>query len=98
MSSCDAARPDATATTDCCTNCPAVVATVLFDKLALVGSAITLPPFHTRSLSELALEKRRGNTMSRSAGEGRYELAFVRAARASIASSLRMPEDEGGWR
>jgi hypothetical protein len=91
ISSGEAANVEAAAATDSCTNWPAVIAAVVFVRLALVGSAMALPPAHTISLSALALEKRRGNTMRRSAGDGKYELPLVRAAGASIATDCGYP-------
>jgi hypothetical protein len=58
-----------------------------------VGSAITLPPERIMSPRELALDNRRGKTMSKSAGDGRNEVALVSALGVSIANSLRMPEE-----
>lgn len=87
ISSCASAAADAAdaaAATDCCTNWPAVGATVVFVAFAFVACAMTLPcPDQTRSPSVLALDSRRGKTMSRSPGDGRYELALL-AAGASI--------------
>ena len=85
-----ASKASATAATDACTNCPLEVVMVLLETLAKVGSAMTLPPERIMSPSELALEKRRGNTIRRSAGEGRKEVTLERAEEASISASVRI--------
>ena len=77
---------------DSCTNPEPVVVMVLFVMLA-VGSAITLPPERIMSPRELALEKRRGNAMSKSAGDGKKEVALADAPGVSIAAVA----DIRGW-
>ena len=77
---------------DSCTNPEPVVVMVLFVILA-VGSAIALPPERIMSPRELALEKRRGNAMSKSAGDGKNEVAFADAPGVSIAGGA----DLRGW-
>ena len=79
ISSVDPEVAAAAAATDSCTNFPAVVAVVPLVRLAIVGSAITLPPESIASPYELTLSKRRGKTMRRSAGEGRNEVMLVNA-------------------
>jgi hypothetical protein len=89
-SSCEADTLEAAAATDSCTNCP-VIAAVVFVMLALVGSAMTLPPDQTRSPREPALERSRGKTMMRSTAEGRYEEELAVATGASIATACGYP-------
>lgn len=79
ISSVDPAEAAAAAAADSCTNFPAAVAVVPLVRLAMVGSAITLPPESIASPYELTLSKRRGKTMRRSAGEGRNEVMLVNA-------------------
>jgi hypothetical protein len=51
---------------------------VLLVKFA-VGSAMTLPPERIMSPRELALDNKRGRTISKSAGDGKNEVALVDA-------------------
>lgn len=74
----------AAAAIDSCMKVP-VVETVAFVTLDAVGSAMMLPPERIlpRTLSkcsanEPALERRRGTASSKSAGDGRYEVALAR--------------------
>jgi hypothetical protein len=72
----------------------AVVVIVLLVKFA-VGSAITLPPERIMSPSELALESRRGKTMSKSAGDGRKDVALANAPGDSMATGWGyLPEED----
>lgn len=77
ISSVAPAAAAAAAATDSCTNLLDIVAVVPLVRLAIVGSAITLPPERIMSPSELALPKSRGKTIRRSAGDGRNEVMFV---------------------
>lgn len=93
---------EAAAATDSCTKLPAVAVMVLLVTLANVGSAIALPPERMRSPRELAFERSLGTTMRRSAGDGRYELTFVRAdegaSTAAMSSIVVAPEAGAGQR
>jgi hypothetical protein len=80
----------AAAAMDSCTNPELVVVMVLLVRLA-VGSAITLPPERIRSPRELALEKRRGRAMSKSAGDGKNEVALADAPGVSIVGGCGYP-------
>jgi hypothetical protein len=75
---------EAAIATDSWTNL-AVVVIVLLVKFA-VGSAITLPPERIMSPRELTLENRRGRTLSKSAGDGRKDVALANAPGVSIAN------------
>ena len=78
MSLSEAAAAAAAAECDSCIKATVEVIVVLLVKFA-VGSAMILPPERTISPRELTRERRRGNAMSRSAGDGRNEVALVDA-------------------
>jgi hypothetical protein len=84
MSPSGAAAAEAAAAMDSCTKPGVAVVMVLLVKLA-VGSAITLSPERIMSPRELALENRRGSAMSKSAGDGKKEVALANAPGVSIA-------------
>lgn len=94
MSFSEAAAAAAAAVTECdsCIKATVEVMVVLLVKF-VVGCAITLPPERTISPRELTLERRRGNAMSRSAGDGRNEVALVDAPGDTITDGLRIPRD-----
>jgi hypothetical protein len=79
----------AAAAMDSCTN-PELAVMVLLVRLA-VGAAITLPPERIRSPRELALENRRGKAMSKSAGDGKNEVALADAPGVSIVGGCGYP-------
>jgi hypothetical protein len=56
-----------------------------------VGSAITLPPERIMSPRELALENRRGSAMSKSAADGKKDVALADAPGVSIAGGCGYP-------
>lgn len=76
---------------DSCTKAAVEVIVVLV-RFA-VGSAMTLPPERIISPRELILENRRGKAMSKSAGDGRNEVALVNAPGVSIADDVRISKD-----
>ena len=93
----DAAAAPAAAT-DSCANLPAIVAVVPLVRLAIVGSAMTLPPERIMSPNSLALPKRRGKTMRRSAGDGKNEVMLVNAPEVwSMAAGVRCAVSRRGW-
>lgn len=89
-----AAAAAAAAECDSCIKATVEVIVVLLVKFA-VGSAMMVPPERTTEPRELTRERRRGNAMSRSAGDGRNEVALVDAPGDTITDGLRISRDSG---